>query len=132
MFCLCLDCILVGSLVWGLWTTRDDSINYYRAYITRIEDNYIEFVLERNNAQNRRYNRSTPVLIIDKIPDKVSVDERVIAVHNPDMPEWYRTGTVKSINIGTALVKFDNGDERSAELKELRSVKRPRVCMDNI
>ena len=86
---------------------------------------------------SRRYSRITPVLIIDKIPDKVSVDERVIAVHKSNKPEWYRTGSVKSTGTANngkfqALVKFDNGYERLAELNQIRSVKRPRVCIDNI
>ena len=77
------------------------------------------------------------MLIIDKIPDKVSVHERVIAVHKSDKPGWYRTGTVKSNDTATnrksqALVKFDNGDEEWAELNQIRSAKRPRVCIDNI
>ena len=73
------------------------------------------------------------MLTIDKTPDKVSVDKGVIAVHNPLMPEWYRTGTVKSIRTiingkFQALVKFDHGEEKWAELNKIRSVKRPRVC----
>lgn len=38
------------------------------------------------------------MLIINRIPEKqeISVNAPVIAGHNPEMSEWYRTGTVNS------------------------------------
>lgn len=74
------------------------------------------------------------MLIIDRIPEKqeISVNAPVIAVHNPKMPEWYRTGTVKKIVSDRGefkvKVKFDNGDSRSVLLTEIRLAKRPRFC----
>ncbi|CAH3169809.1 unnamed protein product [Porites lobata] len=129
------DCILVGSKFWGLWTERDRSNNYYRAFISGINDTHIEFILEYNNALKRVYNRTDPVLIIDKEPEKreISVNTSVIAVHKPAMPEWYRTGIVKNTATSkmgefSVSVRFDNGDLRLVPLQQLRLVKRPRFC----
>ena len=75
------------------------------------------------------------MLLIDKAPEKreISVNTSVIAVHNPKMKEWYRTGTV--MNTATSQmdeflvsVRFDNGDLRLVPLQQLRLVKRPRFC----
>ena len=135
LFCFSLDCILVGSKFWGLWSQRDRSNNYYRAFISRLTDTHIEFILEYNNYFKRLYKRTDPVLIIDKEPEKrkISVNTSVIAVNKPTMPEWYQTGTV--MNTATsemseflASVRFDNGDLRLVPLQQLRLVKRPRFC----
>ena len=117
-------------MFWGLWTQRDNSKNYYKAFISRINNTHIEFILEVNNNQKRTYNRTAPVLIINRIPEKqeISVNAPVIAVHKPNMPEWYRTGTVKKIVSDRVEVEFDNGDSRSVPLTEIRLVKRPRFC----
>ncbi|CAH3178976.1 unnamed protein product, partial [Porites lobata] len=130
-----LDCILVGSMFWGLWSQRDRSNNYYKAFIYGINDTQIEFILEYNNGFKQVYKRTDPVLIIDKKPEKreISVNASVIAVHDPKMKEWYRTGTV--INTAAsemgeflASVRFDNGDLRLVPIRQLRLVKRPRFC----
>ena len=121
-------------MFWGLWTKRENSSNYYMAFISRINSTHFEFILQVDNKNNRTYNRLDPVLIINRIPEKqeISVNASVIAVHEPTKPEWYRTGTVK--NIGSDMgklkveVKFDNGDSRSVPLTEIRLVKRPRFC----
>ena len=135
LFCFSLDCILVGSRFWGLWSQRDRSNNYFRAFISRLTDTHIEFILEYNNYFKRLYKRTDPVLIIDKEPEKrkISVNTSVIAVNKPTMPEWYQTGTV--MNTATsemseflASVRFDNGDLRLVPLQQLRLVKRPRFC----
>ena len=75
------------------------------------------------------------MLIIDKKPEKreISVNASVIAVHDPEMKEWYRTGTVMNTatsKMGEFLVsvRFDNGDLRLVPLPQLRLVKRPRFC----
>ena len=134
MFFFCLDCILLGSRFWGLWTQRDNSSNYYRVFISRINNTHIEFILQLKNNRKRTYNRTAPVLIINRTPEKqeISVNAPVIAVHNPKMLEWYRTGTVKKIVSDREKfkveVKFDNGDSRSVPLTEIRLVKRPRFC----
>lgn len=132
--CFCLDCILLGSMFWGLWTQRDNSSNYYRAFISRINNTHIEFLMEFKNNWKRTYNRTAPVLIINRIPEKreISVNAPVIAVHNPKMSEWYRTGTVKNIVSDRGKfeveVKFDDGYLRSVPLTQIRLVKRPRFC----
>ena len=122
-------------MFWGLWTQRDNSSNYYKAFISRTNNTHIEYLMEFNNNQKRTYNRTAPVLIINRTPEKqeISVNAPVIAVHNPKMPEWYRTGTVKNIGSDRGKfkveVKFDNGDSRSVvKLTEIRLVKRPRFC----
>ena len=122
-------------MFWGLWTQRDNSSNYYKAFISRINNTHIEYLMEFNNNQKRTYNRTAPVLIINRTPEKqeISVNAPVIAVHNPKMLEWYRTGTVKNMTSDRGKfkveVKFDNGDSRSVvKLTEIRLVKRPRFC----
>ena len=135
LFCFSLDCILVGSKFWGLWSQRDRSNNYYRACISWLTDTHIEFILEYKNAFKRVYNRTDPVLIIDKETEKreISVNTSVIAVHKPAMREWYRTGIVMNTatsEMGEFLVsvRFDNGHVRLVPLQQLRLVKRPRFC----
>ena len=129
-----LDCILLGSMFWGLWSQRDNSSNYFMAFISRINNTHIEFILQLNNNLKRTYNRTAPVLIINRIPEKqeISVNAPVIAVHKPTKPEWYRTGTVKKIVSDRGEfkveVKFDNGDSRSVLLTEIRLARRPRFC----
>ena len=89
--------------------------------------------MEYNNDFKRVYNRIDPVLIIDKEPEKreISVNTSVIAVHKPEMPEWYRTGIVMNTitsEMGEFSVRFDNGDLRLVPLQQLRLIKRPRFC----
>ena len=130
------ECILPGSVFWGLWTRKDNSLNYYRAFIKRITASHITFHLQTNNAQWRSYKRTEPVLVIDEIPEMkdISVNSSVIAVHKPSMQEWYRAGTVTGTNESLSMVhvRFKNGDQRLVPLKELRSVKRPKFCMDRV
>ena len=58
----------------------------------------------------RSYKRTEPVLVIDKISDmkEISVNSPVIAVHRPDMPEWFRAGNVTGTNerLSVATVRF--------------------------
>lgn len=96
---------------------------------------HLDFALVVNKAQTQSYNRTDQVLIIDKAVEMkdISVNSRVIAVHKPHMPEWYRTGTVTNATVSSSRryvsVKFDNGDQRfRVPLKELRLVKRPVFC----
>ena len=89
--------------------------------------------MEYNNDFKRVYKRIDPVLIIDKEPEKreISVNTSVIAVHKPEMPEWYRTGIVMNTTtseMGEFSVRFDNGDLRLVPLQQLRLIKRPRFC----
>ena len=133
LFWFSLDCILVGSMFWGLWSQRDLSNNYYRAFISGINDTHIEFILTFRHDFKQVYKRTDPVLIIDKEPEKreISVNTSVIAVHKPAMPEWYRTGTVintATSEMGEFSVRFDNGDLRLVPLQQLCLVKRPRFC----
>lgn len=129
-----LDCILLGSMFWGLWTKTENSSNYYMAFISRINSTHIEFILQVDNNKKQTYNRLDPVLIINRIPEKqeLSVNASVIAVHEPTKQEWYRTGTVKNMRSDRVKlkveVKFDNGDSRSVKLTEIRLAKRPQFC----
>ena len=75
------------------------------------------------------------MLIINRIPKKreISVNAPIIAVHNPDVSDWYQTGTVKNVKKSEkgkfeVNVKFDDGTSRLVLLKEIRLVKRPRFC----
>ena len=130
------ECILPGSVFWGLWSRRDNSLNYYRAFITRITASHITFLLQTNNHQRRSYKRTEPVLVIDKISDmkEISVNSSVIAVHRPDMPEWYRAGNVTGTNehLSLVTVRFKNGDQKQVPLNQLRLVKRPKFCLDRV
>ena len=91
--------------------------------------------MEFSNDFKQVYNRTDLVIIIDKEPEKraISVNTSVIAVHDPKMKEWYRTGTVMNTatsEMGEFLVsvRFDNGDLRLVPIRQLRLVKRPRFC----
>ena len=123
-------------MFWGLWSRRYNSVGYYRAFITRITASHINFHLQINNAQWRSYKRTEPVLVIDKIPEmkEISVNSSVIAVHKPRMQEWYRAGNVTGTNERLSLVhvRFKNGDQRWVPLNQIRSVKRPKFCLDRI
>ena len=123
-------------MFWGLWSQRANSNNYYKAYITRINDTHIDFALEVDNRLKRSYKRTDPVLIIDKIPEMkdITLNASVIAVHRPDRTLWYRTGIVTAISPrnSSVLVRFDDRQTRSVPLNELRLVKRPRFCTNNM
>ena len=123
-------------MFWGLWSRNDNSLNYYKAFITRITASRIDFLLKINNAERRSYKRTEPVLVIDKISDmkEISVNSSVIAVHRPDMPEWYRAGNVTGTNepLSIVTVRFKNGDQKWARLNQLRLVKRPKFCVDSV
>ena len=123
-------------MFWGLWSRNDNSLNYYKAFITRITASRIDFLLQINNKKWRSYKRTEPVLVIDKISDmkEISVNSSVIAVHRPDMPEWYRAGNVTGTNepLSIVTVRFKNGDQKWARLNQLRLVKRPKFCVDSV
>ena len=123
-------------MFWVLWSQRDNSNNYYKAYITSINDTHVDFALEINKAQTRSYKKTDAVLIIDKIPEMkdITLNASVIAVHKPDKLEWYRTGivTVISSRTSSVSVRFDDGQQRWVPIKELRLVKRPRFCTNNM
>ena len=114
----------------------DNSVNYYRAFITRITASHITFLLQINNHQRRSYKRTEPVLVIDKISDmkEISVNSSVIAVHRPDKPEWYRAGNVTGTNerLSLVTVRFKDGDQKWVPLNQLRLVKRPKFCVDRV
>ena len=122
-------------MVWGLWVRKDNSLNYYKAFITRITASHIDFLLEINNKQRRSYKRTEPVLVIDKISDmkEISVNSSVIAVHRPDKPEWFRAGNVTGTNerLSFVTVRFKNGDQKWVPPNQLRLVKRPKFCVDS-
>ena len=124
-------------MFWGLWSHRNNSNNYYKAHITRIHGTHIDFALDVNKALTRSYKRTDPVLIIDKIPEMkdITLNSSVIAVHKPDKLEWYRTGivTVISSRTSSVLVRFDDRhQQRQVPIDELRLVKRPRFCTNNM
>ena len=124
-------------MFWGLWThfIKEGNVNYFKAYITKLNGTHVDFALKVNKGQTRSYPRTKSVLIIDKIPEMkdITVNAQVIAQHKDDQRGWYRTGIVKGTQ-GSAhvSVKFDNGEFKWVRLGNLRLVKRPRFCVDNI
>ena len=130
------ECILPGSMFWGLWSRKDNSLNYYKAFITRITASHLNFLLQINNNQRRSYKRTEPVLVIDKIPEmkEISVNSSVIAVHRPDRPEFFRAGNVTGTNerLSFVTVRFKNGHQRWVPANQLRLVKRPKFCVDSL
>ena len=123
-------------MFWRLWSRKDNSLNYYRAVITRITASHINFLVQIDNNQRRSYKRTEPVLVIDKISDKkeISVNSSVIAVHRPDKPEWFRAGNVTGTRgrLSFVTVRFKNGDHKWVPLNQLRLVKRPKFCVDSV
>ena len=123
-------------MFWGLWTTfKDGKVNYYKAYITKLNGTHVDFALKTNKGQTRSYPRTKSVLIIDQIPEMkdITVNAQVIAQHRDDRRGWYRTGAVKGTQGSAFLsVKFDYGEFKRVRLENLRLVKRPRFCIDNI
>ena len=110
---------------------------YHKAYITKLTQTRLRFVLEAPNIYLRKsYKRTDSVLIIDKIPKKEEILEqaRVIAFYSNDYPEWYKSGSVSYINTRTdkMQVAFDDKTYQSFSLKKelgkVRLVKRPRIC----
>ncbi|KAJ7383516.1 hypothetical protein OS493_027682 [Desmophyllum pertusum] len=99
-------------MYWGFWKDNLKALNYYRAYITKLNDTHVDFVLQMDKRLTRSYRRTEPVFIIDdKISDikNVALNAPVIAQQRSKNPEWYRTGTVIGTS-GTSLVsvKFDD------------------------
>ena len=128
-----LDCIHVGSVVWGLWEREGDSLSYYLVYITQLNATHVDFVLDYyiDKFLTRSYNRSEPVLVVDKTPKMtdISVGSRVIGVHKRIHQEWYRNGVViRTSSSNYAYVRFNSGTKRWVQLRELRLEKRPRFC----
>lgn len=135
-FLLPLDCILVGSMVWGLWAHNNDAFNYYPAYVTKLTATHVDFVLILGADYTRSYNRTQQVLIVDEIPKQtdISVNTTVIAQHKSDKKEWYRSGTIVGFPGDMfASVRFDDGKtQKWIRLDNIRKVKRPRFCNGNI
>ena len=127
-----LDCIHVGSVVWGLWEREGDSLSYYLVYITQLNATHVDFVLDYYNDKfwTRSYNRSEPVLVVDKTPKMtdISVGSQVKGVHRRTHKEWYKNGVVTRTSSSYVFVRFNSGTGRWVRLKELRLVKRPRFC----
>ena len=134
LFSCRLDCIHVGSVVWGLWTRKEDSLNFYKVYITQLNATHVDFVLDYTHGDGRlltrSYNRSEPVLIVDETPKMIDilVGSRVIGVHRREHKEWYQAGTVIRTGSNYAYVRFNSGTERWVPPRELRLVRRPRFC----
>ena len=129
-----LDCIHVGSVVYGLWERKGDSLNYYVVYITQLNATHVDFVLDYTHGNGilltRSYNRSEPVLVVDEIPKMIDilVGSRVIGVHKRAHKEWYQAGTVIRTTPRYAYVRFGSGTDRWVPPRELRLQRRPRFC----
>ncbi len=127
---------MLGSMVWGLWAYNKDAFNYYPAYVTKLTATHVNFVLILGAKFTRSYNRTEQVLIVDEIPKQkdISVNTAVIAQHRSDKPEWHRSGTIVGIPGDRFVsVRFDDGKIQNwVKLDNIRIVKRPRFCNDNI
>ena len=131
----CPDCILVGSMFWGLWKYNTGANNYYKGYITKLTATHLDFVLQLHNRLTRSYWRNDSVLILDTVPklEDISIKSSVIARQHSHLPERYRSGNVVGFPRASLVsVKFDDGETRSVLLKHLRLVNRPRFCVNDI
>lgn len=134
-FSLSSDCILVGSMFWGLWKYNHGADNYYKAYITKLTATHLHFVLKIGNQYSRIYRRNESVLILDAVPSMkdMSFNSSVIAFQGTDDPKRYRSGIVVGFpSAASVSVKFDDGKTSDVVLQDLRLVKRPRFCVNNI
>ena len=110
-------------------------MSYYLVYITQLNATHVDFVLDFSHSDGRlltrTYNRSEPVLVVDKTPrmTDISVGSRVIGVHRRRNKDWYKNGIViRTFRSLYAYVRFNSGTERWVPLEELRLEKRPRFC----
>ena len=129
------DCILVGSIFWGFWKYSHDAMNYYKAYIIKLNPTHLDFALQVSARHTRSYRRNNPVLILDTVPKKtdISINSSVIARQHSRLPDRYRSGTVVGFPRATLVsVKFDDGETLSVLLKHLRLLNRPRFCVNDI
>lgn len=128
----CLDCILVGSLVWGLWSNRNGVSIYYKVYITELTKTHM--TLSRKYHYPRRFRRTNSKLIIDEIPEKKEILEkpRVIAPYTYFGPERYKSGRVTYIDTFSVQVTFDDNTKRYFTLRnalaKMRLIRRPSFC----
>ena len=130
-----LDCILVGSMFWGLWKYNKGANNYYKGYITKLTATQFDFVLQFDNRLSRNHRRNDPVLILDAVPEMkdISINSSVIARQHNHLPYRYRPGNIVGFpHSSWVSVKFDDGETRSVLLKHLRLVNRPRFCVNDI
>ena len=133
---LCLfssDCILVGSVFWGLWSHNHDADSYYKVHITKLTATRLNFVLTLGRQYKKSYPRTETVLILDTIPKLKDfvINSSVIAKSN--IAERYRSGTVLGFPNPTSVsVKFDDGKTKVVLLEDLRLVKRPRFCVNDV
>ncbi|KAL9989294.1 hypothetical protein ACROYT_G003828 [Oculina patagonica] len=117
------DCILVGSMVWGLWAHNDNAFNYYPAYVTKLNATHVDFVLILGADYTRSYNRTEQVLIVNEIPKQtdISVNTTVIAQHRSDKKEWYRSGTIVGFPGDMfASVRFDDACDLPLGMEDKR------------
>lgn len=127
------DCILVGSMFWGLWRHNKGAFNYYKAHITKMTATRLGIVLATDRQYKTSHPRTESVLILDTVPKlkDISINSSVIAKSN--IPDRYRSGTVLVIPSSTSVsVKFDDGETKLVLLEDLRLVKRPHFCVNDI
>ena len=129
------DCILVGSMFWGLWKYNKGANSYYKTYITKLTATHLDFVLQFDNRLTRSYRRNDPVLILDTVPkmEDISINSPVIARQHSILPDRYRSGIVVGLPSASLVsVKFDDGETRFILVKHLRLVNRPRFCVNDM
>lgn len=120
-------------MFWGLWRHNKGAFDYYKAHITKLTATRLNFVLTIGRQYKRSYPRTDSVLILDTIPKlkDISINSSVIAKSN--IPERYSSGTVTHFPSATSVfVKFDDGENKKVLFEDLRLVKRPRFCVNDI
>ena len=123
-------------MFWGFWKYNLDAYNYYKAYITKLNETHLDFALKTDKGLTRSYPKTKPVLILDEVPlmKDIAINSPVIAqqTHKSD---WYRTGNVTAKSGSDfvrvkfdGLTKFNNKHEKWVKLENLRLMKRPSFC----
>ena len=119
-------------MFWGIWAYNRNALNYWRAYITKVNATHFDFALQVNKRRTKSYRRTDQVLIIDQTPNvhDISTSSLVIANQFKD-PNWFRTGTaIRTSGNSIVIVKFDDGETKGVPIERVRLVSRPRFCFD--
>ena len=120
-------------MFWGLWQHNHGAFNYYKAYITKLTATHLELVFKIGQQYRRSYRRAESVLILDTVPKLRDISINSLVIAKSDLPERYRSGTVVGFRSESLVsVEFDDGVTSLVLLEDLRLVKRPRFCVNDM
>ena len=120
-------------MFWGLWRYKHGAFNYYKAYITKLTATHLEVVFNIGQQYRRSYRRAEYVLILDTVPKLRDISINSLVIAKSDLPQRYRSGTVVGFRSESLVsVKFDDGVPNLVLLEDLRLVKRPRFCVNEM